>query len=244
MTADMAFESLIVCRDAETFRIIDRLLSQYSILTNVSLSSVTALEQLKKGSTDLVVIDFDGTDGDALLHNLWALTKCKKPTILAITPGDQRVPLAHFQLKKPFTPQTAAISVTTVYSRMLVDFRLHARRALMIPVSVIGNHDLVLTATITDIGNGGVGISTKQELSVGTLLRFPLRLPATHRDIQIEARVLWVRDYGRAGCEFVRIPPVDAIILREWLKSSIRIKKPRVEVQDDSRFPHDAAIDH
>jgi hypothetical protein len=230
MTAEMAFESLMVCRDAETFRVIDRLLSQYSISNNVCLHSEQALDELRKGSTDLLVIDFEGNDGESLLHNLWKLTKCKKPTILAITSSDQRVPLAHFQLKKPLTAHSGALAVKTVYSRMLTDFRLHARYALMLPVTVVDEHQRVLNITITDIGNGGVGISTRQELSIGTVLRFPLRLPTIHRDIQIEARVLWIRDYGRAGCEFVRIPPVEMMILRDWLKSQTRIKKPRVEL--------------
>ena len=42
--------------------------------------------------------------------------------------------------------------------------------------------------------------------------------------------MLWIREYGRAGCEFVRIPPVDATVLNEWLKSRIRVKKPLVDV--------------
>jgi hypothetical protein len=46
----------------------------------------------------------------------------------------------------------------------------------------------------------------------------------------MQVRVLWARDYGAAGCEFLRIPPVDSDILRDWLKGKSQIKKPLIAV--------------
>jgi len=65
---------------------------------------------------------------------------------------------------------------------------------------------------------------------VGTVLRFRLQLPAAPREILVEARVLWAREYGRSGCEFVRVPPVDTMVLQDWLKGRIRVKKPLIEM--------------
>jgi hypothetical protein len=74
-----------------------------------------------------------------------------------------------------------------------------------------------------------VGLSSKEEFAIGDMLSFHLLLPGTERPIYIEARVQWARNYGAAGCEYLRIPPVDLNILHDWLKSKPQIKKPLVK---------------
>ena len=83
---------------------------------------------------------------------------------------------------------------------------------------------------ITNIGDGGIGLSTKEEIALGDVLSAHILLPGARRTIYIEVRVLWTRPYGVAGCEFLRIPPVDLDILHDWLKRKCQIKKPLVEV--------------
>ena len=116
------------------------------------------------------------------------------------------------------------------YSRMLYDYRRHARYALMSSVQATDDKKRPVDLTITDIGDGGVGLISKEEFSIGDVLSFQLLLPGAKRPIYIEARVRWTRDYGAAGCEYLRIPSVDLTILHEWLKNRIQIKKPLVEL--------------
>jgi hypothetical protein len=52
-----------------------------------------------------------------------------------------------------------------------------------------------------------------------------------HGQFQAEACVLWNREHGVAGCEFVRIPPVDRDILREWLSNQCKVQKPAIAVE-------------
>lgn len=67
------------------------------------------------------------------------------------------------------------------------------------------------------------------------MLTFNLSLPNARRSIHVEARVLWSRDHGVAGCEFQRIPPVDLEILRNWLLNRCRIKEPATAGQGSPR---------
>ena len=87
-----------------------------------------------------------------------------------------------------------------------------------------------IPATVTDIGERGVGLSSKQKLIIGNVLSFSLSLAGTKRPIYIQARVLWTREYATAGCEFLRVPPVDLDILRDWLKRKTRVKKPLISM--------------
>lgn len=229
MTADMAFEGLILSRDAGLFTVVDRLLRQLSISTSVCFSTAKASGQFKDGKTDLLIIDCDVEDWSPLLETVWKTKTSQKPTVVAVTSIDRRVPGAHIVVRKPITNEVGAMYLKAAYQRMLHDYRQYARFALMTPVIAADDIQRSLAITITDIGERGIGISSKEQISVGTQLKFNLRLPAVSREISVEARVLWTREYGRCGGEFIRIPPVDVMILRAWLKDRIRIKKPLVE---------------
>ena len=100
----------------------------------------------------------------------------------------------------------------------------------MISVEAVGDSNRAVPVTITDIGDGGLGLVTKLELIIGDILSFHLWLPGSIRSIYIEVRVLWTRDDGRVGCEFLRIPPVDINILHAWITRKSQIKKPVVAV--------------
>jgi hypothetical protein len=61
--------------------------------------------------------------------------------------------------------------------------------------------------------------------------QFPEDLAQVLPQFQAEACVLWNREHGVAGCEFVRIPPVDRDILREWLSNQCKVQKPAIAVE-------------
>jgi hypothetical protein len=100
----------------------------------------------------------------------------------------------------------------------------------MVSVNASDDRNRPVPVTIIDIGDGGVGLITKSDLVIGDVLSFRILLVGAIREIYIQARVLWTKEYGRAGCEFVRIPPVDVTILHDWLKRKIQIKKPLITV--------------
>ena len=226
MTPEMAFECLLVSRDPSVVCTMNRLLGDLSISTNICLSSSKALDQLSEG-TDLIIVDWEDDSAD-LLYRIRRSGRWHKPTVVALSSQGHLVPGAHIVIRKPVTESSGAVSLKAAYSRMLFDYRRHARYALMSAVQASNGDNQTVDVTITDIGDGGVGLSSKEEFAVGDLLCFRLLLPGTQKPIYIEARVQWTRDYGVSGCEYVRIPPVDLNILHDWLKNKAQIKKPLV----------------
>ncbi len=230
MTPDMAFECLLVSSDPVVFGTMDRILRELSIRTNICLRSSRAFNLLAKGSNDLIVIDWEGEASSELLHQIWKFDRMRKPTIVAISALDCPIPGAHVLLRKPVTAESGAKALRSAYFRMLQDHRVHARYPLMMSLTAIDEANQPVPVTVTDIGDGGVGLNTKVKLTIGDILSFRLLLPGENRDIYIQVRVLWNREYGAVGCEFLRIPPVDFDILRDWFKRKSQIKKPLIEV--------------
>jgi hypothetical protein len=229
VTSDMAFECLLVSRDPGVVCVMNKLLDNLSISTNLCLSSSKAFDQLSGGSADLVIVDWED-DSAEFLNRIRKVRGWQKPTVVAVSPRDCPVPGADVMLRKPVTDASGAKSLKAAYSRMLHDHRRHTRYAVMSTVKATDDKGRSVDVTITDIGDGGVGLNTKQEFTVGDTLSFRLLLPGTARAVYIQARVQWTRHYGAVGCEFLRIPPVDLNILHDWLTSKNQIKKPVVQI--------------
>jgi hypothetical protein len=229
VTPDMAFECLLVSRDPGVVCVMNRLLTDLSISVDICLSSLKAFDQLSEGSTDLVIVDWE-EDSAEFLGKLRKSCGWQKPTVLAVSSDDRPVSGADVFLQKPVTADSGAKSLRAAYSRMVYDHRRHARYVLMIAVTATDDRNRLVDVTIADIGDGGVGLSVRQEFHVGDALSFHVLLPGTNRTIYVQARIRWTRRYGAVGCEFLRIPPTDLGILRDWLTSKNLIKKPMVEI--------------
>jgi PilZ domain-containing protein len=230
MTPDMRFECILVTQDPRVFSPLSRILRDLSIYTDVCLSPSKAFHSLSKGSTDLLVIDWEEEASPHLLHQIWKSGNWQKLTIVAISSQDCRTAGVHIVLAKPVTEESGRKSMKAAYCRMLLDYRRHARCALMQSVIATDDRNRTVPVTIVDIGDGGVGMSSKAQFTTGDRLSFRLMLPGAIRDISVQARVLWTREFGRVGCEFLRIPPVDVNILYDWLKGKLQVKMPLTEL--------------
>lgn len=229
MTADMAFECLLVSRDPSVVCPMNKILEKLSIFTEVCFTTDKAADRLVKGGTDLIIVDWEERTTE-LLQKIRKPERQQRPTIVAVAPIDQLAPMAHFKIAKPITGESCTRSLRIAYSWMLRDHRRSARYALMTQVIAQGQKHSSLPITIMDIGDGGAGLMTKGVLAIGDTLSFRLSLPGVDRAIYMEVRILWTREYGSVGCEFLRIPPVDLSILHDWLKSKCRVKQPLVQV--------------
>ncbi len=230
MTPDMAFECVLVSNDGAVLGTMDPLLQGLSISTSVCADTSTAGKFLGEGSTDLIVIDLESASYSDLLDHLRKFQTSQKPTVLAVSATDCAVPGVHVLLRKPVTAESGLRSLKSAYSRMLQDFRKHTRFALMTNVLATDENNRSLSLTVTNIGSGGIGLTTKDRVGIGSFLSFQLGLPGLGTRISIQARVLWVRQYGVAGCEFARMPPIDTQILHAWLESRYRIKRPVIDL--------------
>ena len=230
MTPEMAFECLLVSSDAGLRSTMKEALGNFSIVVENCLTSAQASKTFSKRNHDLVAIDCAGDALLPLLRTIWNSPHRRKPTILGISGDAKAISGVHFVLRKPVTNGSATESLKSAYRRMLLDYRLKARYAMMTRLTAQRSSGRTASVMVTDIGEGGVGVSSKEKLTVGDELTFTLRLPKTSLSIGIQARIIWTREYGTAGCDFLNISPADRDALRDWLKVRIQVKKPLISV--------------
>lgn len=229
MTPEMEFECLLVTPDVAVFSTMEGILQDFSIATKVCPYPSNAANLLKEGSTDLIVVDLEAEDSSEFLRQIATRTG-QKPTVLGVSRTDCLIPGVHVVLRKPVTHQSGVTSLKAAYSKMVRDYRKHTRFAVMKQVAATDDDRRILSITITNIGEGGVGVTSVETLRIGGILSFRMRLPDLKNEISVQARVLWTRPYGAAGCEFVHVPGFDLQLLHAWLESRYRIKKPLIPI--------------
>ena len=226
MTPEMAFQCFLVSRDPVVVSSMDPILRDFSICTDVLPDPSTVVDILSQVSADLLVIDLDGESSAELVRRVYESHMHQKPTILAVSAMDRAIPGVHVILRKPVTPESGLKSLKAAYSRMLEDFRKHTRFALMTSVLATDETNRTLRLMITNVGEGGVGLATSEKVAIGSILRFRIPLRGLKNEIYIQARVLWTRKTGSAGCEFVRVSSFDRLLLRPGSKVTTESRNP------------------
>jgi PilZ domain len=226
MTPEMSFECLLISRDPAVVSTIHRVLNELSISTKICFHSAHAFRALAATTgTDLIVVDLADDSFSGVLPEVWKSGPKLKPTIVGICDAGQHVRGVHVVVDKPVTAEGSAKSLKKAYTKMVADYRRHARYALMVRTTATDDCGSSIPITVMDIGLGGVGLRVQTPLQLGRVLAFHLLLPGATRSIYIQARVLWTREFGTTGCEFVRIPPVDTDTLTDWLMERLRVKR-------------------
>lgn len=231
MTPEMSFDCLLVSDDPAVVCTIDPILQELSICRSSCPDPGKAAGILGQVSTDLVIVDLDKEHSMDLVNRICSLQGQQKPTMVGVSATDRAVPGVHIVLRKPVTHESGLKSLRSAYSRMLQDFRKHTRFALMMSVTAIDESERRIPIIVTNIGQGGLGFTTKELVKAGEILMMQIPLPGLGRELHIRARIVWTRDYGASGCAFVHLAPFDSQLLNAWLESKYRIKKPLIPIE-------------
>lgn len=230
MTPEMEFECLFVSRDPALCNTMHTVLRNFSIAVNHCLGSSDACQEIAEGTHDLVVIDWEGDTSSDFMKVIWSMRAKKKPTTMVISEELASVPGAHVTLCKPVTLESGTKSLKTAYARMLLDYRMHARHAVMVCGTAKDENGQSFAIMITDLSERGVGIRNSVQVGVGSALSLRVSLRDAPMPLHLSVRVVWTREYGTAGCEIVDMPPIDRAIFRDWLKARTQVKKPLIQL--------------
>jgi len=76
-------------------------------------------------------------------------------------------------------------------------------------------------AWLSDIGEGGLGVSGAVGLELGTITSLQFRLPESSSTLDMLGTVVWSDGSGRAGVRFTQVESDSAVALLHWLSSGM-----------------------
>ena len=217
-------------------------LREFSIEVESYSEPWAALQSLKNQRFEAIVVDAEDRAGAMLvLDSLKALPSCKNS--LRIVLAERQTALAaafsagiHLVIYKPISADRLRSSLRALCNLM---GRRHQREFDRIRVKVpailhIGDKNPV-PASILDVSQGGVALSTRQAIPTTKTVGLEFVLPGRTGMITTSAEVVWNDVRGRIVVQFVTLKPETRKVLCEWVSAQIssrRFRKVAVGTHD------------
>jgi len=228
----MSLESLLISHDAALLGVLRPTLEKISVTVQVCPESETGTELLVKRKFDAVIIDCDDLQGGVnVLQGLRRSQSNSKAVAFAVvnaqTTAQQAFQMgANFVLQKPLTPLHAARCFNAALNFMVREHRRYFRHPVEMPVRVCIPKSPELTATSTNLSEGGIAIRSTARLSKDTSVELRFTLPESSTSLELKGQIVWTDATGRAGIRFVDVPQSSQYQLDKWLTEHLQKEMP------------------
>ena len=228
----MNLESLLISEDAGLLSVLRPTLEKISVDIQVCAGSQPRSELLRKRKFDAVIIDCDDLqNGVDLLKSLRQTESNAKSVAFAVLNGKTTTQQAfqfgaNFVLQKPLTPLHAGRCFNAALNFMVRERCRYFRHPVELPLRLFLPLDQELSATSTNISEGGMAIRTVSKLPKDTQARFRFTLPGITTPMELKGQVAWADGTGHAGIRFVDVPQSAQYQLEKWLNDRLQEEMP------------------
>ncbi|HTC92381.1 MAG TPA: PilZ domain-containing protein [Terriglobales bacterium] len=223
----MRLEGVLLTSDAQVLCVMNQVLDNFEIETEVCTESNSAVEAVSSRKLDTLIVDWSEHEQPAqVLSAMRQSQENAKSTVLVMVNGAPEMQAANraganFIMHKPINFEQATRCLRAAYGAMLQQRRRAARYPVDIPVTAKVTGTGKVEGKIADLSEGGLAFHSKQTIQVGQELSFELRLPGTSSLLHITAKVVNTDGRGRAGVCFTSVPAGEMAALKQWLSSRL-----------------------
>jgi len=228
----MNLDSLLISQDAALLGVLRPALEKISVNIQVCAESQSGNDLLAKRKFDAVIIDCDDLqNGFDLLRALRQTQSNAKSVAFAVVNGKTTTQEAfqsgaNFVLQKPLTPLHASRCFNAALNFMVRERRRYFRHPVEMPLRIVLPHNQEMTATSTNVSEGGMAIRTVGKLLKDTHAQFRFTLPGTNVSLELKGQVAWADGTGHAGVRFLEVPQSSQYQLEKWLTERLRTELP------------------
>jgi CheY-like chemotaxis protein len=228
----MNLDSLVISRDADLIGVLRPALEKISVNIEVCEAPRAGNDLLMKRKFDAVIVDCDDLqNGFDLLGALRQTQSNAKSVTFAVVNGKTTTQEAfqsgaNFVLQKPLTPLHAARCFNAALNFMVRERRRYYRHPVEIPLRISLPHNKDLTATTTNVSEGGMAIRVLGKLPKDVQAQFRFTLPGVNISLELKGQVAWADGTGHAGIRFVEVPQSSQYQLEKWLTDHLQNEMP------------------
>ena len=228
----MNLESLLISRDAALLGVLRPTLEKMAVSVEVCSGIQTGSELLGKRKFDAVIVDCDDLHGGGdVLKGMRKSQSNSSSVAFAVLNGKTTTQEAfhlgaNFVLQKPLTPLNATRCFNAALTFMVRERRRYFRHPVEMPVKLSLAEGLELSATATNVSEGGMAIGFSGKLPRDTEVQLHFTLPGTNTSLELRAKIAWVDGAGHAGIRFVGVPQSSQFQLDKWLTERLQGEMP------------------
>jgi c-di-GMP-binding flagellar brake protein YcgR len=109
---------------------------------------------------------------------------------------------------------------------MVRERRRYFRHPVEIPLRISLPNNQELTATTTNVSEGGMAVRVLGKLSKDAQAQLRFTLPGANISLELKGEVAWADGTGHAGVRFVEVPQSSQYQLDKWLTDRLREDMP------------------
>jgi len=228
----MNLESLLISRDEALAGVLHAALEKISVRLQFCGDVQPAHDLLAKCKFDAVIIDCDDLPGGVdLLRNVRQTQSNGKSVSFAVLNGKTTTQQAfewgaNFVLQKPLSTLHAARCFNAALNFMVRECRRYFRHPVDIPLRISLPNNREMTATATNLSEGGMAIRVLGKLTKETQGQFRFTLPSANLSLELKGEVAWADGTGHAGVRFVDVPQTSQYQLEKWLTERLQEEMP------------------
>jgi CheY-like chemotaxis protein len=219
----MNLQSLLVCSDDRTLRVLRRVLGELEIGVEHCADPAGATKKLARQTFEAVIVDCEDERSFSLLKSVRRAQHNKKSVAVAIV--DENTGLhsafemgAHFVVYKPISSERAKSSFRAARALMKRERRRSVRVPVRIPVSLRFQNGHGEQAFISGLSEGGVSIRFIGHCKNTGPCGLCFTLPETLTVIEATGLIAWRKADRQAGVQFVTFFDSARRSLKEWLR--------------------------
>jgi DNA-binding response OmpR family regulator len=228
----MNLDSLLISRDAALLGVLRPALEKISVDVQVCAGAQLGGDLLAKRKFDAVIIDCDDLhNGFELMRGLRQTQSNARSVAFAVVNGKTTTQEAfqsgaNFVLQKPLTPLHAARCFNAALNFMVRERRRYFRHPVDMPLRISLPTNQELTATATNVSEGGMAIRILGKVSKDVRAQFRFTLPGVNITLDLKGEVAWADGTGHAGIRFVEVPQSSQYQLEKWLTDRLQEEMP------------------
>ncbi|MFZ3213334.1 MAG: PilZ domain-containing protein [Terriglobales bacterium] len=238
-------QALLVSRDADAVSVLQSVMHELDVESEVCAELQPAVERLAEGATSAVVVDYDVEHASELLK-LMRQNYAGSCVALAMVKGLASIQAAYdmganFVLIKPVS--AAAASCSLAEATALVERMTHRPARLLVPTLAYVNFEGGLDpAIILDISERGMAIQALQPVHAEGPLRLRFDLPGTSETMSLTSEIMWADSSGRAGLRFLDLSQEEQQRLWDWVRINGSSLQPAAKPEERAPAPAPAPV--
>lgn len=227
----MNLDAILITQDAALVAVLREALDNVSVQIHICAEIQRGKEQLAKRKFDAVVIDCDDLQGGAdLLKSVRETQSNAKSVTFAVVNGTSTQQAfqcgANFVLQKPLTALHAGRCLNAALNFMVREQRRYFRHPVEIPLRISLPNNQEVTATSTNVSEGGMAIRILGKLPKDAQAQFRFTLPGINISLELKGQVAWADGTGHAGIRFIEVPQSSQYQLEKWLTDRLQEELP------------------
>jgi hypothetical protein len=215
--------ALVLCKEAQTRRLIGESLRALAIRPEICEDLLTAIGLLNKQKFEAVIVDLLlGEEATLVMQQLRFSRANRTAVTFAITTEDgEQTPVVRlnstFVLQRPLSAASVNQTLRAAYGMVVRERRRYFRCPVAVPAFVRARQPEEILCQTVNISEGGIALSAPSTLDPTLAAAVRLRLPDRSSQLCAEARVCWRNENGLVGFEFQSLASDQKAELQEWL---------------------------